>query len=89
VGCKQASWLPSPKSASLEQIKLGRKKKDTKKSHTRELWFSYTEDTRMVKAKFPVCIPLGLANHFKENIIVSWLNEHCQNHSDLNTCLFN
>lgn len=47
-----------------------------KRSHTRELRFSYKEDTRMVRAQFPVCIPLGLAKHFNENIIVSWLKEH-------------
>lgn len=30
----------------------------------------------MVTTWFPVCIPLGLTKHFKENIIISWLKEH-------------
>lgn len=50
--------------------------KKAQKSCTRELWFSYKKDTRMGTTWFPVCIPLGLTKHFKENIIISWLKEH-------------
>lgn len=56
---------------------MGRNK-ETKNLILNKLWFefSHKKDMSLVKIKFPVCIPLGLADHFKENIIVLWLKEN-------------